>query len=64
MYCNICNSREIGLSIFKINMCKICLKEITDISVLDKDYEKYKNLVRIILSYYIEPIRNIDNLVF
>lgn len=64
MHCNICGNRRIELNIFKINICKVCLGDITNISVLDKDYESYKNLIRIVLSYYIEPRKNIDNLVF
>ncbi|HLR21510.1 MAG TPA: hypothetical protein VK087_05850 [Tissierellaceae bacterium] len=64
MYCNICGNREISLNIFKVNMCKMCFKEITNIDVVDEEYDKYKNLVRIFLSYYIEPRKNIDNLVF
>lgn len=64
MHCNICENRRIELNIFKINICKVCLRNITSLSVLDKDYEKYKNLIRIVLSYYINPKRNIDNLVF
>jgi len=53
MYCNICGNIEDNIRIFKINMCKKCLSEIISISPLDEDYDKYKNLMRIILSYYI-----------
>ncbi len=55
MYCNICGSREESINIFKINMCKKCFNEIANISVMDEDYDRYKNLMRIIISYYINP---------
>ncbi len=55
MYCNICGSREDNLNLFKINICKKCFNEIANISTMDEDYDRYKNLIRILLSYYISP---------
>lgn len=55
MYCNICGSREDNFSIFMIKMCKNCFHEFANISIMDEDYDRYKNLIRIFLSYYITP---------
>lgn len=55
MYCNICGNRQDNINIFRIAMCKDCFNEIADISILDDDYDKYKNLIRILLSCYISP---------
>lgn len=55
MYCNICGDRGDSLNIFKINMCKKCFYEIASTSITDENYEHNKNLIRILLSYYISP---------
>lgn len=55
MYCNICGNREDIINIFMIKMCKDCFNEFANISIMDDDYDKYKNLIRILLSYYISP---------
>lgn len=55
MYCNICGNVEENLNIFKINMCKDCFEEIVNVNIMDEDYDNYKNLIRILLSYYINP---------
>lgn len=55
MYCNICGNRGDNLNIFMIKMCKDCFNELANTSVMDDDYDKYKNLIRILLSYYIGP---------
>ncbi|MEW8973828.1 MAG: sigma factor G inhibitor Gin [Tissierellaceae bacterium] len=55
MYCNICGSREDNIYLFKTNICKKCFNEIANISVMDADYDRYKNLIRILLSFYISP---------
>lgn len=34
-------------------MCKECFNEISNISVMDENYDKYINLIRILLGYYI-----------
>lgn len=46
---------EKDINLFKITICKDCFYKLSNISVEDKEYERYKNLVRIILSYYIGP---------
>ena len=55
MYCNICGNREDIINIFIIKMCKDCFNEFANISIMNDDYDKYKNLIRILLSYYISP---------
>ena len=55
MYCNICGEEENNIKIFGINICKKCFCKIANISPNDEEYDKYKNLIRIILSYYISP---------
>ncbi|MFY9214776.1 MAG: hypothetical protein WAO45_08650 [Tissierellaceae bacterium] len=55
MYCNICGSREDNISLFMISMCKKCFYDFANISVMDEDYDRYKNLIRILLSNYISP---------
>ncbi len=55
MYCNICGNRQDNINIFRITMCKDCFNGIANISILDDDYDKYKNLIRILLSCYIKP---------
>lgn len=55
MYCNICGNRGDNLNIFMITMCKDCFEEFANISIMNEDYDKYKNLIRILLSYYISP---------
>ncbi|MBC8590244.1 sigma factor G inhibitor Gin [Wansuia hejianensis] len=55
MYCNLCGNREDNTRMFKINICRECFAEITSLSPIDDDYEKYMNLIRLILSYYISP---------
>lgn len=53
MYCKICGEEREGLRIFSIYMCKQCFNELVFISVEDNKYDFYKNLIRILLSYYI-----------
>lgn len=53
MYCKICGNYDESIRLLGINMCKQCFKEFSEISVMDKNYEKYKNLIRILISYYI-----------
>ena len=55
MYCNICGNRGENINLFMITMCKDCFDEFANISIFDEDYDKYKNLIRILLSYYISP---------
>lgn len=53
MYCKICGQKREGLRIFSIYMCKDCFDELVFVSVEDSKYDYYKNLIRILLSYYI-----------
>jgi hypothetical protein len=53
MYCKICGENRDVIRIFSINMCKECFNELSFISVNDEKYDVYKNLIRILLSYYI-----------
>lgn len=53
MYCKVCGDKRDGLKIFGIYMCDKCFEELSLISVDDDRYEYYKNLIRILLSYYI-----------
>lgn len=53
MYCNICGGIEKNTNIFKINICKNCLNEIQTLKYEDGNYDYYKNLIRIVLGYYI-----------
>lgn len=53
MYCKICGEDRDGIRIFSINMCKECFNELSRLSVTDEKYDVYKNLIRILLSYYI-----------
>lgn len=54
MYCKICGDRNNNFGIFGTNLCRRCLSKLETISIDDKDYDNYKNLIRILLSYYIE----------
>ncbi|HAE92287.1 MULTISPECIES: sigma factor G inhibitor Gin [Tissierella] len=53
MYCKICGSDNVMISLFSQCICKKCIDEITGISVFDETYDLYKNLIRILLGYYI-----------
>ncbi len=53
MYCKMCGEKREGLRIFGVYMCKECFNEISYVNVSDDKYDLYKNLVRILLSYYI-----------
>lgn len=53
MYCKICGDKREGLRIFSIYMCNECFNEISFTPVSDEKYDLYKNLIRILLSYYI-----------
>ncbi len=53
MYCNICGGKGKNTDIFKINICRDCLKEIQTLRCDDGNYDYYKNLIRIVLGYYI-----------
>ena len=53
MSCKICGSRNIKISLLGQNICKECLNEIIETNPLDESYLYYKNIIRIILGYYI-----------
>ena len=54
MYCKVCGEyKEEGFKMFGINMCNNCFEQIAYSKVSDDKYDLYKNLVRILLSYYI-----------
>lgn len=53
MYCKVCGDKKEGLRIFSIYMCKSCFNELAIVPVMDESYDRYKNLIRILLSYYI-----------
>ena len=60
MYCKICGEKGDGFRIFGLYMCKECFEEISLISVFDDRYDRYKNLVRILLGYYIGDIQRLS----
>lgn len=53
MYCKICGDYDKSIRLMGINICKQCFLELSEISVMDINYDRYKNLIRIILGYYI-----------
>ena len=53
MYCKICGEKREGFRIFSIYMCRECFNQISFVTVDDDKYDLYKNLIRILLSYYI-----------
>jgi len=53
MYCKICGEYREGFRIFGIHMCKECFYEFAFSDVEEDKYDFYKNLIRILLGYYI-----------
>ena len=53
MHCIICGNERTGIRLLSQRVCKDCIDEITNISVSDEGYDFYKNLIRILLGYYI-----------
>lgn len=53
MNCKICGSNSGNINLFRINICKTCIEEIVNIDIWDSDYDKYKNLIKVLLGYYI-----------
>lgn len=53
MYCKVCGEKTDSFKIFGIYMCKKCFNKLETISIDDENYDAYKNLIRILLSYYI-----------
>jgi hypothetical protein len=58
MYCKVCGDENEGYRIFGIYMCKRCFNKLETVSIDDEDYDEYKNLIRILLSYYISKELN------
>lgn len=53
MYCKICGTNKQGIKLLSQEICDECIDEIENITVFDQDYDKYKNIIRILLGYYI-----------
>ena len=53
MNCKICGGNQDNVRLFNISICKSCIEEIVNIDIGDSNYDKYKNLIRILLGYYI-----------
>ncbi|NLK44367.1 MAG: CsfB protein [Tissierellia bacterium] len=53
MYCKICGKDKAVLNILGQQICKECIEEIVETSPWDETYDYYKNMIRIILGYYI-----------
>lgn len=53
MYCKICGNDKAMTNLLGQTICKECLDEISRTSVFDETYDLYKNLIRILLGYYI-----------
>lgn len=60
MYCKICGSHELGIRLFGQNICKQCIREFVNINVDDESYDFHKNLIRILLGYYISENYNLN----
>ena len=56
MYCKICGDKDISINLLGTNVCKNCISEMTEISILDERYDLYKNCIRIFFGYYIEAM--------
>lgn len=53
MICKICGEKKNILPVFSVHICQECMKEFNTIEVLDENYDYYKNMIRIFLSYYV-----------
>lgn len=53
MYCRICGKDKAVLNILGQKICKACIDEMVETSPWDETYDYYKNMMRIILGYYI-----------
>lgn len=60
MNCKICGNSQDNVRLFNINVCKSCIEEIVNIDIDDSNYYKYKNLIRIILGYYIDQSKKLN----
>ncbi|WP_353095583.1 sigma factor G inhibitor Gin [Tissierella praeacuta] len=53
MCCRICGSDKVVTNLLSQGICKECMDEIAGTSVFDETYDWYKNIIRILLGYYI-----------
>lgn len=53
MYCRVCKNKSGGIILFKTQICKECFYEIAAIDIMNEDYDKCINLIKVLLSYYI-----------
>lgn len=60
MYCKICGNNKSKISLLSQSICKECLDEIGNASVFDETYDRYKNLIRILLGYYISELHQLN----
>lgn len=60
MYCKICGNDKSKIRLLSQSICKECLDEIVSTSVFDETYERYKNLIRILLGYYISELHQLN----
>ena len=60
MYCKICGSNNSKTELLSQRVCKKCLDEISSASVYDESYDRYKNLIRILLGYYISELHQLN----
>ncbi len=60
MHCNICGNENLRFRLFSQMICKDCINEISSTNVEDEGYEFYKNLIRILLGYYISDIHQLN----
>ncbi|MDR7857617.1 sigma factor G inhibitor Gin [Tissierella sp.] len=60
MYCRICGSNKSKTNLLSQIVCKECLDEISRTSVYDETYDQYKNIIRILLGYYISELHQLN----
>lgn len=53
MYCKICGKDKVAFNILGQSICKECIDAIVETSPWDEAYDFYKNMIRIMLGYYI-----------
>lgn len=53
MNCKICGRNHDNINLFSISICRDCMEEIVNVDIWDLNYDRYKNLIRILLGYYI-----------
>jgi hypothetical protein len=54
MHCIICNQKEKhGIELLGIRLCKKCFQDISTTPVFHKNYDYYKEIIKVILKNYI-----------